>query len=278
MTTNPNHEAKDAAKDNMKTVLDFAKWKADGKKISMITCYDTTMAKLVSASRVDCILVGDSVAMTVHGHSDTLSATPELMALHVAAVRRGAPDKFIVGDMPFLAHRGSLDATLAAVRTILQAGAQAVKIEGVKGSEKTIAHIVESGVPVMGHLGLTPQSLHQFGGFKVQATEERAAEWLLDQAKALEKCGVFAVVLEAVPTAVAKYVTENIHVPTIGIGAGPHTSGQVLVLQDLLGLNPDFKPRFVRRYLDGATLLKEAFNHFDRDVKAREFPSDKESY
>ncbi len=278
MNSNQNNGSKETGKDIMKTVLDFAKWKADGKKISMITCYDTTMAKIVSASRIDCILVGDSAAMTMHGHSDTLSATPELMALHVAAVRRGAPYKFIVGDMPFLAHRGSLDTTLAAVRTILQAGAQAVKIEGVKGSEETIAHIVESGVPVMGHLGLTPQSYHQFGGFKVQATEERAAEWLLDQAKSLEKCGVFAIVLEAVPNAVAKYVTDNVHVPTIGIGAGANTSGQVLVLQDLLGLNTDFKPRFVRRYLDGAALLKEAFDHFDRDVKSHEFPSEKESY
>jgi 3-methyl-2-oxobutanoate hydroxymethyltransferase len=262
----------------MKTVLDFAKMKAHAQRISMITCYDYSMAKIVNSSSVDCILVGDSLAMTMHGHADTLAATPELMALHVSAVRRGAPDKFIVGDMPFLAHRGTLDSTLAAVRTIMQAGAQAVKIEGIKGSEQTIAHIVDSGVPVMGHLGMTPQSLHQFGGFKVQATDERAAEWLLDQTKQLEQCGCFAVVLECVPTDVAKYVTESVNIPTIGIGAGPHTSGQVLVLQDLLGINTDFKPRFVRQYLQGAALMKEAMNHFDRDVKSSEFPSQKESY
>lgn len=262
----------------MKTVLDFTKQKELSQKISMVTCYDSTMAKLLNASSVDCILVGDSVAMTIHGHADTLSATPELMALHVAAVRKGAPEKFIVGDMPFLAHRGSLDATLAAVSKIMQAGAQAVKIEGIKGSEQTFAHIVDSGVPVMGHLGLTPQSLHAFGGFKVQATDERASEWLLAQARAVEHAGCFALVLECVPSEVAKFVTENIRIPTIGIGAGPHTSGQVLVLQDLLGLNTDFKPRFVRKYMDGAALITEALNRFDKDVKSLEFPTSKESY
>lgn len=262
----------------MKTVLDFAKAKEEAKRISMVTCYDYGMAKLLNASTIDCILVGDSVAMTMHGHQDTLAATPELMALHVSAVRKGAPDKFIIGDMPFLAHRGSLDSTMNAVRAIMQAGAQAVKIEGVKGSEETLAHIVESGVPVMGHLGLTPQSMHQFGGFKVQATADGAAEWLLDQAKSLERCGCFGMVLECVPTDVAKYVTENISIPTIGIGAGPFTSGQVLVLQDLLGLNVDFKPRFVRRYLDGASLIKDALDRFDRDVKSAEFPTQKESF
>jgi 3-methyl-2-oxobutanoate hydroxymethyltransferase len=262
----------------MKSILDFGKKKSQGQKISMVTCYDYGMAKLMNASQVDCILVGDSLAMTMHGHNDTLTATPELMALHIAAVRRGAPGKFIIGDMPFLAHRGSLDNTLGAVRALMQAGAQAVKIEGVKGSETTLAHIVDSGVPVMGHLGLTPQSLHALGGFKVQATEERAAEWLLDQAKTLEQAGCFAVVLECVPAAVARFVTESIGIPTIGIGAGSGTSGQVLVLQDLLGLNVDFKPRFVRSYLDGAALVKDAFDRFDRDVKSGEFPTEKESY
>ncbi len=262
----------------MKSVLDFAKWKERGQRISMVTCYDSTFAKILSASGVDCVLVGDSVAMTIHGHADTLAATPDLMALHVAAVRKGAPEKFIVGDMPFLAHRGSLDATLGAVAKIMQAGAQAVKIEGVKGSEPTLAHIVDSGVPVMGHLGLTPQSLHALGGFKVQATDERAAEWLLAQARAVEHSGCFALVLECVPSDVARFVTDNIRIPTIGIGAGPHTSGQVLVLQDLLGLNTDFKPKFVRKYLDGATLVKEALDRFDKDVKTGEFPTPKESF
>lgn len=262
----------------MKSVLDFHKMKTQGKKISMVTCYDYTSAKIVNASSVDCILVGDSLAMTMHGHGTTLPATPKLIALHTEAVRRGAPDKFIVGDMPFLAHRGGLDRTMEAIRVIMKAGAQAVKIEGIDGAEDVIKHIVESGVPVMGHLGLTPQSIHQFGGFKVQGTQERAGEMLLAQARRLERSGAFCVVLECIPTLVANHVTDNLGIPTIGIGAGDGCSGQVLVMQDLLGLNVDFQPRFVRRYVEGFNLMKEAFDRFDRDVKSGEFPTEKESY
>lgn len=263
----------------MKTVLEFKKMRDAGQKIAMATCYDYTSARLVQESAVDCILVGDSLAMTMHGHRDTLAATPELMALHVAAVRRGAPDKFLVGDMPFLAHRGSLDRTLDSVRAIMAAGAQAVKIEGIDGATQgTIQHIVESGVPVMGHLGLTPQSVHQFGGFKVQGTGDGAAEWLLSQARRAELAGCFAVVLECVPSEIAKHVTENIAIPTIGIGAGAACSGQVLVFQDLLGLNTEFQPRFVRRFAAGASLLKEALDSYAAAVKSQEFPSQKESY
>lgn len=262
----------------MKTVLDFEKAKSENRKISMVTCYDYTSAKIVAASAVDCILVGDSVVMTMHGHDTTLAATPELMALHVEAVKRGAPDKFIVGDMPFLAHRGSLDRTLEAVRVIMKAGANAIKIEGVEGSEQVIKHIVESGVPIMGHLGLTPQSVHQLGGFKVQGTGPDAKTLLLQQARVLESCGVFAIVFEAIPTEVAAYVTKRLNVPTIGIGAGSGCSGQVLVFQDLLGLNRDFKPKFVRRFLDGFGLVTGALDQFDREVKSGTFPADSESY
>lgn len=262
----------------MKTVLDFQKMKAKGENISMVTCYDSTSARIVAASSVDCILVGDSLAMTMHGQDTTLEATPELMALHVAAVRKGAPGKLIVGDMPFLAHRGSLDRTLEAVRVIMKAGAQAVKIEGIDGSEDVIRHIVQSGVPVMGHLGMTPQSVHQFGGFKVQGTKPDASQVLLDQARRLEECGAFALVLEAVPAPVAAYVTGHLSIPTIGIGAGKGCAGQVLVMQDLLGLNIEFQPKFVRKYLDGFNLFKEAFDKYDREVKSGEFPSEKESY
>ena len=262
----------------MKTKLDFLKMKNLGEKISMVTYYDSTSARIVAASGVDCILVGDSLAMTMHGHDSTLEATPELMAQHVAAVRMGAPDKFIVGDMPFLAHRGSLDRTMEAIRLIMKAGSQAVKIEGIEGAETVIRHIVDSGVPVMGHLGLTPQSIHEFGGFKVQGKQPDAKEILLNQAERLQACGAFAVVFECVPAEVANYVTSKLKIPTIGIGAGAGCSGQVLVMQDLLGLNQQFSPRFVRKYLDGFTLMKEAFDHFDRDVKSGEFPSEKESY
>ncbi len=262
----------------MKSVLDFLKAKEAGKKISMVTCYDSWSAKILEASQIDCILVGDSLAMTMHGHKDTLKATPELMALHVAAVREGAAQKFIVGDMPFLAHKGSMDETLRSVAMIMRGGAQAIKIEGIDGSEDVFAHIVDSGVPIMGHLGLTPQSYHKFGGFKVQATDDQAAEWLLKQALQVEKAGCFAVVLECVPSKVAAQVSEQLKIPTIGIGAGDRCDGQVLVLQDMMGFNHDFKPKFVRRYLQGFELMQSAFNEFDRDVKQKTFPNESESY
>lgn len=262
----------------MKTVLDFQKAKVAGQKISMITCYDHWTAKIVNDSKVDCILVGDSVAMVAHGHSTTLPATVDLISSHVEAVRKGAPNKFIVADMPFLAHRGSVDSTMAAVAQLMRAGAQAVKIEGVDGSDQTIHHIVESGVPVMGHLGLTPQSIHQFGGFKVQATQDEAAKKLIEQAKRIERAGCFALVLECVPSEVARQVTSQLTIPTIGIGAGADTSGQVLVMQDLLGMNPEFAPKFVRRFLNGHEVFKAAFDQFDQAVKGAQFPNEKESY
>ncbi len=262
----------------MKSVLDFGLKIKNGKNISMVTCYDSTSAAIVAASEVDCILVGDSLAMTMHGFDSTLPATPELMALHVAAVRRGAPSKFLIGDLPFLAHRGSVDSTMDAIRKIMVAGAQAVKIEGIDGSEEMIRHIVQSGVPVMGHLGLTPQSVHQFGGFKVQATTLSAQDILIEQALKVEAAGAFALVLECVPTTIATRVTEQLRIPTIGIGAGGGCSGQVLVFQDLLGLNVSFKPKFVRKYADGFTFVKSALNQFHADVVAGTFPAEKESY
>ena len=256
----------------MRSILDFRKMKAEGRKISIITCYDYTSARIAAASGVDCLLVGDSSAMTMHGYADTLAATPTLMAMHTRAVRAGAPAKFIVADMPFLAHRGSLDRTLDAVAEIMRAGADAVKIEGVDGSEDTIRRIVESGVPVMGHLGLRPQSVHQLGGYKTQATAPDAAARLVDQARTLEDCGAFALVLECIPPDLAAKVTGLLTIPTIGIGAGRDCSGQVLVMQDLLGLNTEFRPKFVRRYLDGSELLRTAFDRFDEDVKCGRFP------
>lgn len=262
----------------MKSVLDFYKAKAEKNKISMVTSYDYWSAKIIEQTNIDCILVGDSLAMTMHGQKDTLAATPELMALHVAAVRKGAPSKFIVGDMPFLAHRGDLNKTIEAVQLIMRAGAQALKIEGLQGSEKTFAHIVESGVPVMGHLGLTPQSYHAFGGFKVQATEDKAAQTLINQACTLQEIGCFAVVLECIPSKLAKIVSSEIKIPTIGIGAGADCDGQVLVLQDMMGFNHDFKPKFVRRFRQGFEWMQTAFNEFDEEVKNQKFPAENESY
>jgi 3-methyl-2-oxobutanoate hydroxymethyltransferase len=259
----------------MKSVLDFRRL---DRSLSMVTCYDATSAAIVEASNVDCILVGDSVAMTMHGFDSTLPATPEMMAFHVAAVRRGAPTKFLISDLPFLAHRGSIDSCLAAVRTVMTAGAQAVKIEGIDGSEERIRHIVQSGVPVMGHLGLTPQSVHALGGFKVQATSSAAGDALIDQALRVQAAGAFALVLECVPSEIAARVTAALEIPTIGIGAGPSCSGQVLVFQDLLGLTQNFKPKFVRKYADGFAFVKDALDRYHADVVSADFPSAKESY
>lgn len=262
----------------MKNVFDFAKAKLERRPISMVTCYDSTSAALVARSSIDCVLVGDSVSMTMHGEKDTLRATIDLLALHTAAVRRGGPDLFIVADMPFLAHRGSVDKTMEAVRCLMQAGANAVKIEGVDGSEQTLKHIVESGVPVMGHLGLTPQSLHALGGFRVQGKEEAAAAHITEQALTLQSLGIFALVLECVPNRLATAITKSLDIPTIGIGAGHETDGQVLVFQDLLGLNPDFKPRFVRKFADGASFVVDALNRYTSETQTRSFPAEKESF
>jgi 3-methyl-2-oxobutanoate hydroxymethyltransferase len=248
------------------------------RSISMVTCYDSTFAKLVSRSKIDCLLVGDSVAMTIYGQTNTLKATPELIARHVQAVRLGAAQSFIVADLPFLAHRGSFDKTLVAVRRIMRAGANAIKIEGVDGSEETVERLVESGVPVMGHLGLTPQSVNAFGGFRVQGRSESAAKRIADQAKKLEKCGVFAIVLECVPTPLAENITSSLAIPTIGIGAGNGCDGQVLVLQDLLGLTSDFQPRFVRIFANLKETVIEALDRYHEDAQSGNFPNKNESY
>jgi 3-methyl-2-oxobutanoate hydroxymethyltransferase len=262
----------------MKSVLDFAAAKAAGRKISMITCYDAALARVLEASQVDCILVGDSAAMVMHGHSDTLAATVELMALHTAAVRRGAPTRFLIGDLPFLSFRKGVPAALDAVAALMRAGAQAVKIEGVAGHEDVVSAIVGSGVPVMGHLGLTPQSVNALAGFRVQGRKEDDAQRILREAEQLEKLGCFSLVLECVPSALASRITHALSIPTIGIGAGVDCDGQVLVLQDLLGLSNGHRPKFLRTYIDGFSEVRDAVDRFDRDVKQGTFPSAAESY
>src|SRR5882672_6506153 len=222
-------------------VLDFQKMKDEGRKISMVTCYDYSSARAVAESSIDCILVGDSVAMTMHGFSNTLSATTPMMALHTAAVARGAPSKFIVADLPFLTYRKGLKEAMDSVHDLMSAGAHAVKLEGVRGHAEIVRHIVESGVPVMGHLGLTPQSINLLGGMKVQARTDAMVEILAGQARELEEAGCFSLVLECAPPAAARKVTGSLTIPTIGIGAGASVSGQVLVYQDVLGLNRGFK-------------------------------------
>jgi|TARA_B100001971_G_scaffold192254_1_gene196374 3-methyl-2-oxobutanoate hydroxymethyltransferase len=262
----------------VKKIQDFQKMKSDGQKISMVTCYDYVSATIANHSNVDAVLVGDSAAMVMHGFDTTINASLDMMAIHVGAVRRGAPDKFLIADMPFLAHRRGMKLTMEAVDALLKAGGEAIKIEGGEGQFDIISHIVESGVPVMGHLGLTPQSIHQLGGYKVQGRENSKATSLQNQAKELERAGIFALVLELVPSRLAEKITDTLSIPTIGIGAGPKTSGQVLVWQDVLGMNNGFNPKFLRKYLNGYELIANALNQFDADVKTQKFPSTEESF
>jgi 3-methyl-2-oxobutanoate hydroxymethyltransferase len=219
---------------------EFLLAKAEGRKLSMVTCYDYTFARLLSKSVIDGILVGDSAAMVMHGHPSTLSATTELMRLHTEAVVRGAADKFIVADLPFLSFRKGLAAALDSASLLMVAGAHAVKLEGVDGHEDVIQRLVQSGIPVMGHIGLQPQSVNAYGGFRVQGRSSDSAENIARQATALEELGAFAIVLECVPATLARDISAGLRIPTIGIGAGAECDGQILVLQDLLGMNTDF--------------------------------------
>lgn len=262
----------------MKSIHDFYDKKLKKEKISMVTCYDYTMAMLVNQTNVDCVLVGDSLSMVMHGHPTTLNASVVMMCLHIQAVARGMKDKFIIGDMPFMSFRKGLTSNMTAIEKLMKAGSHAVKLEGAHGNLELVTHTVQSGVPVMGHLGLTPQSIHQLGGFKVQGKSKEAAQKILDQAKKLEDAGCFSLVLECVPTAVATQITEVLTIPTIGIGAGPHTDGQVLVLQDMLGMNEAFKPKFLKHFMSGAGLIKDAINQYHDEVVKGQFPTPKESY
>ncbi|HXQ82180.1 MAG TPA: 3-methyl-2-oxobutanoate hydroxymethyltransferase [Opitutaceae bacterium] len=260
------------------SVEGFAAAKSAGARIVMVTAYDAWSARLLADAPVDCLLVGDSAMMVVHGEKDTLGATPDLMALHTRAVARGAPGKFIVADMPFLAARKGETHALECAALLLRAGAQAVKIEGARGHVPAIRHLVESGVPVMGHLGLTPQWVRGLGGFKVQARDAEGARRLAEDAAALEEAGVFAIVLECIPRGLAREVTSALRIPTIGIGAGAGCDGQVLVLHDMLGLNPDFRPRFARRFADGAALVRSGAVRFAEAVRSGEFPAEEEGF
>lgn len=259
-------------------VLNFPERKRNHERVVMVTCYDYTMACLVADSDIDMILVGDSAAMVMHGEDTTLPISVAEMAIHVRAVKRGAPDKFIVADLPFLSYRKGLEAAMEAVEALMKAGASAVKLEGISGQEALVRHMVDSGVPVMGHLGLTPQSVNQLGGFRVQGRNKDDRVRLREEARACERAGCFALVLECVPETLAAEITASIEIVTIGIGAGKETDGQVLVIQDLLGLSSNFRPRFVRKYLDGRSLVIKALDDYSRDVRSQAFPSKKERY
>jgi 3-methyl-2-oxobutanoate hydroxymethyltransferase len=257
---------------------DFLRAKVEGRRLSMVTCYDYTFARLLSKSAIDGILVGDSVAMVMHGHPSTLSASVALLRLHTEAVVRGGSGKFIVADMPFLSFRKGPAAALDSASVLMIAGAHAVKIEGIDGHEDVVQRMVQSGIPVMGHLGLQPQSVHAYGGFRVQGRTSDSARHIARQAATLEELGAFAVVLECVPAELAREITGTLHIPTIGIGAGAGCDGQILVLQDLLGLNMDFRPKFARPFLNGAGCVLDTLARFDEAVKAGTFPAKEESY
>jgi 3-methyl-2-oxobutanoate hydroxymethyltransferase len=260
----------------MKTVLDFARARQELRPIAMVTAYDALMARIVDSSEVDAILVGDSAAMVVHGLPSTVEATLEMMVLHTAAVRRGAPHRVIVTDLPFGTFRQGRHTAAKSAGALMQAGATAVKLEGVGGHEEIITHLISGGIPVMGHLGLTPQSVNQLGGYHVQGRTAAAAAQIRVDAGRLEELGVFAIVLECVPAELARIITQERSIPTIGIGAGAGTSGQILVLTDLLGLDDRFMPRFARRYLDGNSEVLHVLNAFAGDVRSARFPAKEE--
>jgi 3-methyl-2-oxobutanoate hydroxymethyltransferase len=260
-------------------ILELKERKEKNQKLTMLTCYDAWSAKILAQSEIDFLLVGDSAAMVMHGFEDTIPATVELLCGHVAAVKRGAPKKFVIADLPFMSFRGDLNSNIKTVRVLMQAGAQAVKLEGFDEEiSSLVKHLAASGVPVMGHVGLTPQFVNAFGGFRVQGRGEEASRRILEQARGLEAAGCFSVVLECVPHSLAAEITSTLKIPTIGIGAGPNCDGQVLVLQDLLGLTLGFKPKFTRHYLNGAELIRNAVEAYREDVLRGEFPSREESY
>lgn len=260
-------------------IHDFKRKKELQNKISMLTCYDYPSARIIAESNIHCVLVGDSVAMAVHGYESTIMATMDMMVMHTLAVARGIKQQFLIADLPFLSHRVSLADTVSNARRLLQAGAHALKIEGGDPNTcQTIAYLVASGIPIMGHIGLTPQSVHQLGGYKIQGREQDQAAQLIQQAAELEAAGCFAVVIECVPQLVAKTISQSLSIPTIGIGAGIYTDGQVLVWHDLLGLQTAFKPKFLKQYAQGKELILSAINTYAQQVHHAEFPTEEHAF
>ena len=261
------------------TIVNLAEAKVHKQPVTMVTAYDATMAKIADDAGVDTILVGDSLGMVIGGRDNTLEVTLEEVAYHCRAVRRGAPRPFLVADMPFMTYQTSPDEAVRNAGYLVRKGrAEAVKLEGGESIVDQIAAIVAAGVPVVGHVGLTPQSVHAMGGFKVQGRHQAAADRVLRDAQAVVEAGACMVVLEGIPKELAARITQSLAVPTIGIGAGVGCDGQVLVCTDLLGMNPDFRPKFVRQFMDGYDLMKRAFESYIDAVRARSFPNDSESF
>lgn len=252
---------------------------AEGQKITMVTCYDATFARLVEAAEVDAILIGDSLGMVIQGHENTLPVTLDEIIYHCRAVARGCQRPHLVGDLPFGSYQASTSqAVESAARLIKEGGVQAIKLEGGAVYAEAVRAMTTAGIPVMGHLGLTPQSVHKFGGFKIQGRDAAAAEQMVEDALALEAAGAYALVLEGIPQALAARITERLSIPTIGIGAGPHCDGQVLVIYDLLGLDDRFSPKFLKKYESLQGRVVGALGQYVSEVKAGEFPSGAHSH
>ena len=253
--------------------------KTNGEKISMLTAYDYSMARIVDEAGIDIILVGDSASNVMAGNDTTLPITLEQMIWHATSVVKAAKRALVVVDVPFGNYQGnSSEALRSSIRIMKESGGHAVKMEGGIEIEESVRRVLTAGIPVMGHLGLTPQSIYKFGTYSVRAKQETEAKKLVEDAKLLEKLGCFAIVLEKIPSSLAKVVTQSVSIPTIGIGAGHHVDGQVLVVHDMLGITQDFKPRFLRRYADLNTMIKTAVTHYISDIKTQQFPNDTESY
>ncbi len=253
--------------------------KERGEKIAMLTAYDFSMAGILDAAGIDVLLVGDSASNVMAGHHTTLPITLDQMIYHASSVVRAVQRAFVVVDLPFGSYQGnSSEALRSVIRIMKESGAHGVKLEGGAEIKESITRILSAGVPVMGHLGLTPQSIYKFGTYSVRAKQEEEAEKLLQDAQLLQELGCFAIVLEKIPADLAKRVAESLTIPIIGIGAGQHVDGQVLVVHDMLGINKEFKPRFLRRYADLHTIMTDAVQHYVKDVKSHDFPNEKEGY
>tara|TARA_B100000035_G_scaffold26579_1_gene20736 strand:+ start:205 stop:1044 length:840 start_codon:yes stop_codon:yes gene_type:complete len=261
------------------TTKSLQEMKRNGQKISMLTAYDYSFGGLVDKAGIDIILVGDSASNVMAGHETTLPITLDQMIYHASSVVRAAKRALVVVDLPFGTYQSdSKEALRSAIRIMKESGAHAVKLEGGEQVKDSIERIIQAGIPVMGHLGLTPQSIYKFGSYTVRAREENEAKQLLNEAKLIEKIGCFGIVLEKIPALVAKKATDSIKIPTIGIGAGANVDGQVLVLHDMLGMNKEFSPRFLRRYCDLDKIIHEAISQYGKDVKSKKFPNENEQY
>ncbi|MEZ4600564.1 MAG: 3-methyl-2-oxobutanoate hydroxymethyltransferase [Syntrophotaleaceae bacterium] len=262
-----------------RTIIDIQQMKTRGEKITVLTAYDFPFARLMDRAGIDMVLVGDSAGTVVSGYDNTLPVTMEEMIYHTRAVARGLKNALLVSDMPFLSYQTDLrDARINAGRLVKEGGAQAVKLEGGINVASTIRAIVDMDIPVMGHIGLTPQSIHRMGGFRVQGKEQEQARQLLEDARAVQAAGAFAVVLEGIPATLGKEITAALDIPTIGIGAGVHCDGQVLVIHDILGLCEKYSPRFVKRYADVSGTIQEGIETYIREVKGGQFPGPEHSF